>query len=171
MKIYGNVILPQKIGVLYGTDKPADCCLWVNPGEASGTIDPDAANALIAYIDSENNIQRIYPVTTIKGVYGLTEELNGIRSGCIDTAKNMIHAITATLAADGWKNNQISVTVPGVTADNIVIVSYAEGSFEAYCNSSVRCIGQASGTLTFACESVPEIDIRVNVILLNEVSK
>ena len=71
--------------------------------------------------------------------------------------------ITVTLSSSGWSNNQQSVTATGVTADNDVIVSPASGSYDAYCESGVRCESQTSNRLTFKCTEIPTSDLSVNV--------
>ena len=72
-------------------------------------------------------------------------------------------AVTATLSASGWANNQQTVTVTGVTADNTVIPAPAPASHAAYAENGVYCSAQAADSLTFTCDSVPSADITVNV--------
>ena len=76
--------------------------------------------------------------------------------------------VSVTLAAGSWVDNQQTVAVSGVTKNNTVIVSPASSSHVAYCEAVVRHSGQGSGTITFACEDVPEEDIVVNVLILDE---
>ena len=71
--------------------------------------------------------------------------------------------ITVTLSSSGWSNNQQSVTATGVTADNDVIVSPASGSYDAYCESGVRCESQTSNRLTFKCAETPTSNLSVNL--------
>ena len=71
--------------------------------------------------------------------------------------------ITITLSSSGWSNNQQSVTATGVTADNDVFVSPAPGSYDAYCESGVRCESQSSNRLTFKCTEKPTSNLSVNV--------
>lgn len=72
-------------------------------------------------------------------------------------------AVPVTLSASGWANNQQTVTVTGVTADNTVISGPAPASHAAYAESGVYCSAQAANALTFTCDSVPSADITVNV--------
>lgn len=72
-------------------------------------------------------------------------------------------AVPVTLSASGWANNQQTVTVAGVTADNTVIPGPAPASHAAYAESGVYCSAQAANALTFTCDSVPSADITVNV--------
>lgn len=73
---------------------------------------------------------------------------------------------TATLSASKWSNKSQSVSVSGVTASNTVIVTAAPGSYTKYCESSVYCSAQGSGTLTFTCDTVPTADITANIVIL-----
>lgn len=73
---------------------------------------------------------------------------------------------TATLSASKWSNKAQSVSVSGVTASNTVIVSAAPGSYTKYCEASVYCSAQGSGTLTFTCDTVPTADITANIVIL-----
>lgn len=75
-------------------------------------------------------------------------------------------AVAVTLAADGWADNQQTVTVTGVTADEEnchVIPTPAPASRNAYAEAGICCSVQGDGTLTFTCESVPSEAITVNV--------
>lgn len=73
---------------------------------------------------------------------------------------------TAILTTDGWADNQQTVNVVGVTENNVVQVSGAPATIKAYGAAGVVCTAQEVGTLTFACDSVPEVELTVNVIIL-----
>lgn len=75
---------------------------------------------------------------------------------------------TATLTAAGWDGatKTQSVTVQGVTAQSILIVSASGNSFPVYSRYGVRASAQAANTMTFACEVVPAEDLTVNVVIL-----
>ena len=70
-----------------------------------------------------------------------------------------------TLAAGSWNAKKQSVSVNGVKADNLVIVSPnpAAENFAAYAESGVRCIAQETDKLTFECDDVPSIALAVSV--------
>lgn len=74
-------------------------------------------------------------------------------------------ATTASLSASGWSSNAQTVSVSGVTASNLVIVSPAPASFAVYTEANIRCTAQASGKLTFACDSVPTSAVTVNIVM------
>ena len=110
-----------------------------------------------------------------------TDYQTPIGTGGIDTAKLADGAVTAaklasavktvaataTLAAANWSDNQITVSVTGVTAGNNVIVSPAEASRAAWSEANIRCTAQGAGTLTFAADTAPTDSITVNVLAIN----
>ena len=76
--------------------------------------------------------------------------------------------VTATLTASGWDANAKTqtVSVAGVTASALCIITAAPDSYMAYAEAGVRCTAQGAGTLTFACETVPAADVAANVLIL-----
>lgn len=75
------------------------------------------------------------------------------------------NSATAILKANGWADNAQTVSISGVTANNLVMVAPDPDSHAAYCEANIRCIAQGAGSLTFACESVPSVDVVVNVAM------
>lgn len=73
---------------------------------------------------------------------------------------------TATLTAAGWSDNTQTVSVTGVTADNMVICSPAPLSYTAYAAAGVYCFSQSAGSLTFKCSTTPSDDLTVNVAII-----
>lgn len=92
---------------------------------------------------------------------------NQIPDGSITREKIAADAIhttaSVTLAASGWANNTQTVSVNDVTAENLVLVAPAPESIDAYSEANIRCIAQGTGNLAFKCDSVPSVDIQVNV--------
>ena len=77
------------------------------------------------------------------------------------------YTTTVTLPASGWSTSAKSqtVTVNGVDADTIVMVSPAPASFTAYGAAGIYCSAQGTNSLTFRCAKVPSASIIVNVAL------
>ena len=75
-------------------------------------------------------------------------------------------ATMPVLLAANWSNKEQTVSVTGVTADNVVYVSPAPMSTEEYGQCGVYAYAQAAGTLTFKCEDVPTNDLTVNIIIM-----
>jgi hypothetical protein len=75
--------------------------------------------------------------------------------------------ITVTLTAAWWSSNSQTVSATGVTASNTVIVSPAPSDIADYADCGVYCSAQGSGTLTFGCDTAPDGDIVVNVLIMS----
>ena len=79
-------------------------------------------------------------------------------------------AATATLPISEWDGASSpytqTVTVSGVTADDNIIVSPAPASLISYGAAQVRCTAQAADNLTFTCESVPDANLTVNILIV-----
>lgn len=73
--------------------------------------------------------------------------------------------VTVQLAPSGWTNNQQTVSVEGMTAQQAVIVTAAPDGYEHYSDCIVRCIAQGEGTLTFAATYTPSENLSANVLM------
>ena len=70
-----------------------------------------------------------------------------------------------TLTAAGWSGTTQTVTVSGVTADSMVIVTYAPGSRTAWTDADIYCSAQAANALVFTCSDTPTTDVIANVAI------
>ena len=75
-----------------------------------------------------------------------------------------------TLPVSSWVDNQQQVNVSGVTADPLksdVLPSPdpSDENYAAYTENGVRLYSQLDGAVIFKCESVPGIDLIVNVMV------
>ena len=73
--------------------------------------------------------------------------------------------IAITLTVAGWSDNSQTVTASGVTANNAVVISPAPNSYSSYGEFGVYCSAQAANSLTFVCDSVPDVELTVNVFI------
>ena len=100
------------------------------------------------------------PLTLQTGNYGdNTITKQKLASGATYTS------IAVTLATANWSSNTQTVNVAGVTASNAVIVSAAPASYLSYSEFGVYCSAQGAGTLTFTCDSTPDVNLTVNVLI------
>ena len=94
-------------------------------------------------------------------------KLDGVASG----ANTVKAAAAASLTSAGWTGAAApytqTVSVPGATAGNSVLVSPAPGSRADYAAAGCYCSAQAVGTLTFACAVKPTGALTVNVLALS----
>ena len=79
---------------------------------------------------------------------------------------NIFEAKSVVLLASGWNSvtHEQTVEVPGIIPDEshqLVIVRPKNDSMIAYAEADIMCIEQGEGTLTFKCETVPNVDIDV----------
>lgn len=80
---------------------------------------------------------------------------------------SLYSSISITLAAADWSSNTQTVTATWATASNIIIVSPDTSNMDDYASNKVYCSAQASNSLTFSCDTEPENDIIVNVLIMN----
>lgn len=74
--------------------------------------------------------------------------------------------LASTVSLSGWSGNTVTVSVPGVTADSIVIVTPHPDSFVVWSESMIRATAQGAGTLTFACEEAPSGTVNANILIV-----
>ena len=100
------------------------------------------------------------PLTLQTGNYG---------DGTITKAKLASGAtytqIAITLTVAGWSNNSQTVTVSEVTDNNAVVISPAPDSYTSYGEFRVYCSAQAANSLTFVCDSVPDVALAINIFI------
>lgn len=86
--------------------------------------------------------------------------------GTIPTARLTKVNSTVTLTSAGWSGGSQTVTVTGMTATGVVLVSPDPTDQSAYTSAGIICTTQAANSLTFTCSTTPTADIDVNVVML-----
>lgn len=82
-------------------------------------------------------------------------------------AKMSTHQVT--LPAANWNDdNRQTVDLAGVTADQVLIITAAPGSYEAYNDAVVWCSAQGDNTLTFSAKYTPSVDVDANILMLTQ---
>ena len=75
-----------------------------------------------------------------------------------------------TLKSTGWTNKTQTVTVAGISSDEaaqrIIPIAHVD-SRSAYNEAGCKGIGQGVDSLTFECETVPSVDLKVWVEVKN----
>lgn len=103
-------------------------------------------------------------LSTVEGTVATHDtEIAGL-SADIMTKNNKLTAVAVTLTVAGWSSNTQTVSASNVTADNIVWVSPAPASFDAYGKAGIRATAQVEGSITFTCTKVPTAEITVEVV-------
>lgn len=79
-----------------------------------------------------------------------------------------------TLKSSGWTNKTQTATIADISSDEaaqrIIPIAHAD-SRSAYNEAGCRGVGQGEGSLTFECETVPSVDLKVWVEVKNVVDK
>lgn len=88
---------------------------------------------------------------------------NGVVATAINTKQDKAIATTATLASG---NTAWTVTVNGVTANNIVLVAPNAAGYAQWVDHRVRCSSQNTNTLGFTADTATTASITVNVVIL-----
>ena len=100
------------------------------------------------------------PITLQTGNYG-----NGTITKVKLASGATYTQIEITLTVAGWSDNSQTVTASGVTANNAVVVSPAPSSYSSYGEFGVYCNAQAANSLTFVCDSVPDVALAINIFI------
>ena len=77
-----------------------------------------------------------------------------------------VPSTTPTLVVADWSSNTQTITVTGVTASNVVLVSPAPSSASDYASAGIICTSQGTDSLSFDCQTVPSNDITLSVVIL-----
>ena len=75
---------------------------------------------------------------------------------------------TITLSSSAWSSNSQTVTVSGVTADELdqlITPTPAIASQSAYYEAGIMCTNQGTNSLTFTCQTVPTSNLTVYVVI------
>lgn len=101
--------------------------------------------------------------------------LKGNGSGGVSAAiagtdyQSPVKSATVTLSANAWSGNSQTINVSNVTAGSLVTVAPVPTAQNrtAYLEAGVYCSTQGAGTLIFACEDVPSVNLNVNIQIIN----
>ena len=151
----GNEVLAGKLTVGAGPTNNMDVATkqYVDSHSSSYTL-PTASTSTLGGVKVDGS-----SITISNGVISATPA---------SPSGPVISATTVTLTASGWSNSSQTVNVTGVTASNIVIVTYTPSSKTDYVAADIICSAQGAGTLTFVCyATTPSSDIAVNVLVID----
>lgn len=123
----------------------------------------DSGSSIIGPAYRNNSIYA-NPSTGVLNALALQE--NGVPLS--DKYQTKHSTVTVSIATSAWNSStkEATVNVTGATASNDIIVSPASASYLDYANAQIRAISQASGTVTFKCETVPTSSISVVMVIL-----
>ncbi|MFA6803643.1 MAG: hypothetical protein WCR24_04020 [Candidatus Methanomethylophilaceae archaeon] len=78
---------------------------------------------------------------------------------------NLAPATVITLLSTGWSGNTQTVSVTGLSASTVNFYSPTIVSFLDYNEFGIRVSAEGTGSVTFTCNTVPDVDIGVNVVI------
>lgn len=144
-----------------------------NAAQSASTANDTANGCFNAYAVSASEEVVSFSMTTAGGTttgQGLPKA-SATQAGTItasdytklQNAQAGIQTATVTLTPGGWTDNTQTVTVTGMTADAIVWVAPSADSFSDYTTNVCRATAQATDSLTFTADSIPEGSLIVNV--------
>lgn len=163
MSIWGNTVCTNMLRTDYLETNPAKSSFLVNnpskdineAKETAGKALPKSGGTMTGDIAMGGN--------RVSGLGIPTDGSDAATKQYVDGRKA---TASVTLSASAWSGKSQTVSVPGVTADNIVLVTPAPNSYVAYGEAVVYCTGQGTGTLTFSCEEVPGADLTANILIM-----
>ena len=90
---------------------------------------------------------------------------------------NSIKSVSVRLPMDGWQSTEgtvladlysytQNVTVEGVTANNIVLISAYYDDVQFFSECGIICINQGDNSLVFKCDFIPSEDVFANVVIM-----
>lgn len=138
--------------MLYGTDIPVQSGSTRTIAQAMENM--VTSDVVVDSLDSDDTTK---PLSAAAGAR-LAAAIAGM-------ARMSTHQVT--LPAANWDDdNQQTVDLEGVTADQVLIIVGAPESYEAYSDAMVWCSAQGEGTLTFSAKYTPSVDVKANVLKL-----
>ena len=99
-------------------------------------------------------------------------DINKIRVDSVDynisdlVARDKVKSATLSLLMTGWDSSskEQTVSVNGVTDSNFILVPPIQEEYESY---NILCEKQSDNSLTFSCESIPNTDISIQILIFN----
>lgn len=77
---------------------------------------------------------------------------------------------TVELPVSGWTTYEFgciqTIAVENMRGSSLIIVSSHPDCYDTYVSARVRCTVQGWGALTFASKTLPDLDLKVNVMIL-----
>lgn len=87
---------------------------------------------------------------------------NGELKGTFGGGGAKLAQTSVSIASSAWSNKTVTVAVPGVTADNVVLITAPESSYSSAVSAGIHATAQGNGTVSFSCKSVPSAAITLD---------
>lgn len=128
----------------------------------------NTGSSVVSYSVSRMGMDGIGSVSSVSGVSPDSEGNVPLTAEHIGASK--INTVSVTLYSYHWTDNEQTVNVADVTADEtktdvIAAPWHGEKNTVEYTTRNVRAIKQMDNCVTFKCDTVPTIDLAVNVMI------
>lgn len=168
-----SVLINTANGIQFGIDSDDDRssnCIRFNEGAfylgIKDSKEDNGALVIGTYPSTQNDgasyFRPAFDRLELHNVITPTQDADAANKAYVDSGD--FKSTTASLTVTGWSSNSQTVTVSGITASNIVIVSPAPMSYSEYSVCGVYCSAQATNSLTFTCSETPSGALTVNIL-------
>lgn len=150
----------QEVIALQGKPGPSGSPGPVGPNAVSYTTD-SAITGLLKGADGKVTQANDMNTTDNSGDYVSPAVLMTV----LDNYSVKPTSTTVVLPAAGWQQTAQAITVPGMRSNKLAMICPDPASFQTYRDNGVFCRIQGYNSLTFACDTTPQQDITMNVII------
>ncbi len=166
----GKVDVPKVSSSSFGVVKPTNSGSGLNVNSSGEMSVNFSGNAAITSRSGGSAIRTDYLNFAVKSALSDANRISNMTdaekdNACIVIGADRHKTQTITIASASWSNNSVTVSVEGVTADNLVFVSPSPLSLTAYGSFGVYASAQGSGTITFMCASTPTVAVDVQIVI------
>ena len=170
MKYFGENAIKKLISLIkndLAAKQPTITASGLLKGSGDGNISAAVAGTDYAAASHNHSASNITS-GTISIARGGTGATNAVSARANLGAQARVKTLTLSLTTANWSatSKTQTITASGVAAGNVVIISPAATSQDAYSAAGVKCTAQGNSSLTFSCESIPTEALSVNVVIL-----
>lgn len=109
-----------------------------------------------------------HPISAINGLQAALNSANSAANNAMTlaAAKTSVATDTVVLYSNIWYEGKQSISTPAIPASAKAVIASPELSdenYETYSACGVRCVAKTATGLEFVCDSVPDIDLTVEL--------
>ena len=159
----GKDALILQSGTVDGTISTQRSCVIVDPVFNREYVSRETCFAVLTQDTNTYVVIGTVAKHTYDSNVSLTPTVVNVISGGTASSK----AMTVTLLANNWMSGTgtYNLDIEGLSTEDNVIIS-PSGNPSNYAEHNIYCQGAYSGGLIFACETVPIVDIDLNILIL-----
>ena len=77
------------------------------------------------------------------------------------------YSYTVILDKEDWEGHIQTLYVPNINDNSVIYASPVPDDYIKYNQYAVVCVAQGQNSLTFECNSLPDSDLYVNILIFN----